>query len=58
MHTKRRDTDHRMFFIMGITFTAAGIAIGNIGIIGLGVLFMLAGLLNRSRWPENGDANR
>ncbi len=48
-------TDYKMLFIMGIIFTGSGIAIGLVPMTMLGIIFMFAGILNRDKWPEEGE---
>ena len=51
---------YQMLFIMGITFTGAGVAIGAgtgmpalmIGLVGMGVALMAVGLAKRDQWPD------
>ena len=52
--------NYQMLFIMGITFTGAGVAIGAgtgmpalmIGLVGMGVALMAVGLAKRDQWPD------
>lgn len=52
--------NYQMLFIMGITFTGAGVAIGAgtgmpvlmVGLAGMGVILMAIGLAKRDRWPD------
>lgn len=45
-------TNYQMIFIMGITFTGAGIAIGLPPLMTIGLCFMALGLVKRSEWPD------
>ena len=49
---KEHGTNYQMLFIMGITFTGAGIAIGFPALMVLGLVFMAIGLTKRSQWPD------
>jgi len=46
------ETDYRVFFILGITWLPIGIATDNPGLWGMGAIFMVVGLANRSKWKE------
>jgi len=50
-----KKTHYQRLFIMGIIFTGAGIAIGLGPMMFLGLIFMFIGLLNRDKWPDEGD---
>lgn len=45
-------TDYKTLFILGITFTGAGIAIGLVPMMILGLIFMFVGGINRDKWPS------
>jgi hypothetical protein len=53
-----REPDYRVFFILGICFTGMGvvfmttISTGFIGIMGLGIVYMIIGLANRDKWKK------
>ena len=49
---QRIEPDYRVFFILGITWLPLGIATDNPGFLGLGAVFMVIGLANRSKWKE------
>ena len=46
-------TDYRTFFIVGLTWIPLGIATKNYAFTAIGVVFMLLGLKNRSKWKES-----
>ena len=46
------EPDYRAFFILGISFLPIGIATDNPGLWGMGTVFMVLGLVNRSKWRE------
>lgn len=45
-------TNYRMLFTFGIIFTGAGIAIGLMPMMALGLVFMFLGLLNKNKWTD------
>jgi hypothetical protein len=53
-----RETNYQAFFTMGISFLALGIilsaAVGPafIGFFGLGIIYMVIGLVNRNKWEK------
>ena len=57
---KSSKPNYQMLFVMGITFTGAGVAIGAgtgmpalmIGLVGMGVALMAVGLAKRDQWPD------
>ena len=57
---KSSKPNYQMLFVMGITFTGAGVAIGAgtgmpalmIGLAGMGVALMAIGLAKRDQWPD------
>jgi len=49
---QRIEPDYRVFFILGITWLPLGIATDNPGFLGLGAVFMVIGLVNRSKWKK------
>lgn len=49
---QKMETDYRTFFILGISFLPIGIATDNPGLWGMGIIFMVLGLVNRSKWRE------
>ncbi len=56
---KYKETDHRAFFTMGISFLPLGIVmsitIGNPGMLGItaiGIVYMIMGLANRDKWKK------
>jgi uncharacterized membrane protein YidH (DUF202 family) len=46
------EPDYRVFFILGVTWLPIGIATDNSAFIGMGAVFMVLGLANRSKWKE------
>jgi len=42
----------RTFFIIGMIWLPAGIAMNNLALWGLGLVFLIAGLVNRNKWKE------
>lgn len=46
------EPDYRVFFIIGISWLPIGIATENIGLVGIGVVFMLIGLAHRDEWKD------
>ena len=46
------EPDYRVFFILGITWLPIGIATDNLGLLEMGAIFMVVGLINRSKWKE------
>jgi hypothetical protein len=52
--------NYQILFIMGITFTGAGVAIGTgtgmpvlmVGLAGMGAILMAIGLAKRDQWPD------
>ena len=49
---QKTEPDYRVFFILGITWLPLGIATDNPGLWGIGAVFMVMGLANRSKWKE------
>lgn len=49
---QKMETDYRAFFILGVSFLPIGIATDNPGLWGMGVIFMVLGLVNRDKWKE------
>jgi NhaP-type Na+/H+ or K+/H+ antiporter len=53
-----REPNYQAFFTMGISFLALGIilsaAVGPafIGFVGLGIIYMIIGLVNRNKWEK------
>ena len=52
-NTAEKQTDFRVLFILGITFTGAGVAMGFPPMMALGLIFMVIGLFNRDKWPQD-----
>lgn len=50
-YSSSSNTNYRTLFNLGIIFTGAGIAIGMMPMMFLGLIFMLTGLLNKNKWP-------
>ncbi len=46
------ETDYRVFFIIGISWLPLGIATDNWAFLAMGIIFMLVGLANKDKWPE------
>jgi len=46
------EPDYRVFLILGITWLPLGIATDNPGFLGMGAVFMVIGLANRSKWKQ------
>jgi hypothetical protein len=51
------DVDYRAFFVIGVTYLGAGVALsislhnlGFYGIVGIGLLFISIGLQNQDKW--------
>ncbi len=50
--------DYRVFFILGITWLPLGIATDSPAFLGMGIVFMLVGIINKDKWKkEKGWAN-
>lgn len=53
----KRPVDYFTFFIIGIAWTGAGVPLlintKNPGILAMGIIFMVVGLANKSKWKEN-----
>ena len=47
---ERTETNYRAFFILGISFLPIGIATDNPGLWGMGIVFLVLGLVNRDKW--------
>ena len=46
------EPDYRAFFILGISFLPVGIATENTGLWAMGLIFMILGAANRSKWND------
>ena len=46
------ETDYRTLFIIGVTWIPIGIATDNPGFWGVGIAFLIAGLMNKDKWKE------
>jgi len=46
----RSEPDYRAFLILGISFLPIGIATENTGLWAMGLIFMILGAANRSKW--------
>jgi hypothetical protein len=44
--------DYRTFFILGLAWLPLGIATDNPALWGMGAVFFIAGLVNRTKWEE------
>lgn len=59
--TKMPPTDYYNLFIMGIIFTGSGIPLfvttKNFGLFGIGIIFMITGLVHKKDWEKNRKAN-
>ena len=49
---QKRKPNYKTFFILGITWIPMGIAIDNRMFTIAGIIFMLVGLLNKSKWKK------
>jgi len=57
---KSSEPNYQALFVMGITFTGAGVAIGAgtgtpglmAGLTGMGLVLMAIGLAKRDQWPD------
>ncbi|NQU30953.1 MAG: hypothetical protein HQ525_09835 [Anaerolineae bacterium] len=49
---QKTEPNYRVLFILGIVWLPIGIATDNPGLLGLGAVFLIAGLANRSKWKE------
>ncbi len=49
---RKTEPNYRALFILGIVWLPIGIATDNPGLLGLGAVFLIAGLANRSKWKE------
>ena len=47
-----REPNYRVFFVMGGAFLPLGIATDNPGFWGMGLVFLILGLLNRDKWKD------
>lgn len=50
---KKRPVDYYNLFIIGLIWTAIGIPLKNLILGLLGILFMVVGLVNKSKWKKN-----
>jgi hypothetical protein len=48
----RKETDYRIFFIIGATFIPIGIATDNQAFFILGLVFIAISLINKDRWEK------
>ena len=52
-----REVNYQAFFLMGLVFVSVGVVFmttmnpGFIGIMGLGIVYMILGVANRDKWP-------
>lgn len=49
---KKQPPNYRAFFILGICWIPAGIAIKNYGLLAAGIIFTVIGLINRKKWRQ------
>jgi len=49
----KRPTDYYSLFWMGIIWIVLGIPLQNFLLSGLGIVFMVAGLVNKKKWKQN-----
>ena len=49
----KHKVDYYSLFIMGIIWIAAGIPLDNFVLWGLGIVFFVAGLVNKDKWKKN-----
>jgi len=50
---KKYKPDYYTYFIIGITWTAIGIPLKNAALFGLGIVFMITGLIHKKEWKKN-----
>jgi len=50
---KHRKIDYYAWFTIGIIWLAAGIPLKNYGLSAMGLIFMIIGLANKSKWKSN-----
>ncbi|MBT3262149.1 hypothetical protein HN592_05620 [Candidatus Woesearchaeota archaeon] len=50
---KKQKTDYYSLFTIGIIWVAIGIPLKNVGLWGLGLAFMVVGLVHKSEWKQN-----
>ena len=54
---KKKNIDYHNFFIIGIVWLGAGIAIGattgNYGLFAIGLIFTIMGLVHKKEWKKN-----
>ena len=59
LNKQKRETDYRVFFILGICLMGLGISLmltvgpAFLGFLGSGVVFMVIGLANRDKWAKS-----
>jgi len=55
LHTKKkhRKIDYFSWFVIGIVWLGAGIPLDNYGLSVMGLIFMIIGLANKSKWKAN-----
>jgi uncharacterized membrane protein len=46
------EPDYRVFFILGITWLPLGISTDNFAFLVMGIVFMIIGIANKDKWPE------
>ena len=44
--------DYRALAVMGMVWVPVGVAIDNLGLWGVGLVFLIIGLVNRDKWKE------
>ena len=50
---KKIKTDYYILFIMGLVWLVVGIPLGNNTLMALGLIFALAGIVNKDKWKKN-----
>lgn len=50
---KNRPADYYAFFIIGVIWLPFGLLMGNNALAVLGLVFLIAGLVNKKKWKEN-----
>jgi len=50
---KRRPTDYYNLFIIGIIWLPIGILLRNYVLVGLGLVLVIVGLVNKKKWEQN-----
>jgi hypothetical protein len=53
MSVPKMNRNYRGFFVLGIALIAVGVATGNMGFPGAGVVFFVIGFVTREKWEED-----